>query len=66
MFIVTEYAASMFYFFRSDIFELFDMVLILSKGNMVYYGLAENMVNYFTTLGHPCPQLTNPCDFYGR
>lgn len=49
---------------RSDIFELFDMVLILSKGNMVYNGRAENMVNYFTNLGHPCPSLTNPCDFY--
>ena len=41
------------------------MVLILSKGDMVYYGQADNMVEYFTSLGHPCPQLTNPCDFYG-
>ena len=32
---------------------------------MVYNGRAENMVNYFTALGHPCPPLTNPCDFYG-
>ncbi|KAK3600622.1 hypothetical protein CHS0354_008910 [Potamilus streckersoni] len=49
---------------RSDIFELFDMVLILSRGNVVYFGQAKNMVSYFTAIGHPCPELTNPCDFY--
>ncbi|XP_060558207.1 ATP-binding cassette sub-family G member 8-like isoform X2 [Ruditapes philippinarum] len=49
---------------RSDIFELFDMVLVLSKGEMAYYGQASNMVNYFSNLGHPCPEFTNPCDFY--
>ncbi|XP_052270899.1 ATP-binding cassette sub-family G member 8-like isoform X1 [Dreissena polymorpha] len=49
---------------RSDIFELFDRVLILSKGEMAYFGQASNMVDYFGRLGHPCPEFTNPCDFY--
>ncbi|WAR18263.1 ABCG8-like protein [Mya arenaria] len=49
---------------RSDIFELFDRVLILSKGEMVYCGQAQSMVPYFSDLGYPCPEFTNPCDFY--
>ena len=53
-------------FCRSDIFELFDLVMILSRGNMVYFGKASEMVPYFTSIGHPCPPLTNPCDFYGE
>lgn len=53
-------------FCRSDIFELFDLVMILSRGNMVYFGKASEMVPYFTSMGHPCPPLTNPCDFYGE
>ena len=52
-------------FSRSDIFELFDMIMLLSQGNIVYYGKANQMVEYFTELGYPCPELTNPCDFYG-
>ncbi|KAK3093563.1 hypothetical protein FSP39_017341 [Pinctada imbricata] len=49
---------------RSDIFDLFDLVMILSRGQMVYFGKASNMVQYFTGIGFPCPILTNPCDFY--
>lgn len=49
---------------RSDIFELFDLVMILSRGRMVYFGKATEMVSYFTSIGHPCPSLTNPCDYY--
>ncbi|XP_055956929.1 ATP-binding cassette sub-family G member 8 [Patella vulgata] len=49
---------------RTDIFELFDLVLVLSAGKTVYFGEAKLMVDYFTTLGFPCPELTNPSDFY--
>ncbi|ESO90021.1 hypothetical protein LOTGIDRAFT_176834, partial [Lottia gigantea] len=49
---------------RTDIFELFHMVLVLSRGKTVYFGEAPEMIQYFTDLGFPCPQLTNPSDFY--
>ncbi|XP_064623531.1 ATP-binding cassette sub-family G member 8-like [Lineus longissimus] len=49
---------------RSNIFELFDQVMVLSQGNMVYHGLAKEMEGYFHRLGYPCPELTNPCDFF--
>lgn len=49
---------------RSDIFQLFDLVVLLSSGSAVYCGAARAMVPYFTALGYPCPRYCNPSDFY--
>ncbi|XP_062427891.1 ATP-binding cassette sub-family G member 8, partial [Rhea pennata] len=49
---------------RSDIFQLFDLVLLLTSGVTVYSGTARGMVQYFTELGYPCPKYSNPADFY--
>lgn len=49
---------------RSDIFQLFDLVVLLSSGSAVYCGTARDMVPYFTALGYPCPRYCNPSDFY--
>ncbi|KAM9364979.1 ATP-binding cassette sub-family G member 8 [Pholidichthys leucotaenia] len=49
---------------RSDIFQLFDLVVLLSSGSAVYCGAAREMVPYFTALGYPCPKYCNPSDFY--
>ncbi|XP_026212671.1 ATP-binding cassette sub-family G member 8 isoform X1 [Anabas testudineus] len=49
---------------RSDIFQLFDLVVLLSSGSAVYCGAAREMVPYFTALGYPCPRYCNPSDFY--
>ncbi|XP_072292560.1 ATP-binding cassette sub-family G member 8 [Eucyclogobius newberryi] len=49
---------------RSDIFQLFDQVVLLSSGSAVYCGAARDIVPYFTALGYPCPRYCNPSDFY--
>ncbi|KAK1333110.1 hypothetical protein QTO34_006646 [Cnephaeus nilssonii] len=49
---------------RSDIFRLFDLVLLMASGIPIYLGAAQHMVQYFTALGHPCPRYSNPADFY--
>ncbi|XP_055475013.1 ATP-binding cassette sub-family G member 8 isoform X2 [Psammomys obesus] len=49
---------------RSDIFRLFDLVLLMTSGTPVYLGAAQHMVQYFTSIGHPCPRYSNPADFY--
>ncbi|XP_075451886.1 ATP-binding cassette sub-family G member 8 isoform X2 [Ascaphus truei] len=49
---------------RSDIFRLFDLVLLLSSGATIYSGTARDMVQYFTSIGYPCPKYCNPADFY--
>ncbi|XP_020943229.1 ATP-binding cassette sub-family G member 8 isoform X2 [Sus scrofa] len=49
---------------RSDIFRLFDLVLLMTSGTTIYLGAAQHMVQYFTSAGHPCPRYSNPADFY--
>ncbi|XP_007942608.1 ATP-binding cassette sub-family G member 8 [Orycteropus afer afer] len=49
---------------RSDIFRLFDLVLLMTSGTTIYLGAAQHMVQYFTENGHPCPRYSNPADFY--
>ncbi|KAM6221144.1 ATP-binding cassette sub-family G member 8 [Rhynchocyon petersi] len=49
---------------RSDIFQLFDLVLLMTSGTTIYSGAARDMVQYFTEIGHPCPRYCNPADFY--
>jgi ABC-type multidrug transport system ATPase subunit len=50
---------------RSDIFELFDLVILLSKGDVVYFGHAKRMIEYFGSLKYECPLLANPADYFG-
>ncbi len=51
---------------RSDIFKMFDKIGILSMGEIVYFGKADQMVPYFGSLGFPCPTYANPLDHYGN
>ncbi|KAG0233467.1 hypothetical protein BGW42_007424 [Actinomortierella wolfii] len=47
---------------RSDIYELFDDLLLLSQGNIVYFGTASGASSYFEGLGHECPVGWNVAD----
>lgn len=46
---------------RSNIFHLFDNVLLIDGGKSVYYG--SDPVSYFKNLDLICPQYMNPADF---
>ncbi|KAJ3339984.1 hypothetical protein HDU91_000908 [Kappamyces sp. JEL0680] len=49
---------------RSDIANLFDTIILLSKGQLAYAGQAgTTMLDYFSSLGHHCPENVNPADF---
>ncbi|KNE55746.1 hypothetical protein AMAG_01623 [Allomyces macrogynus ATCC 38327] len=48
---------------RSDIFTMFDQLLLLSKGHMMYSGPALAAGNHFANLGFPCPAGYNIADF---
>lgn len=48
---------------RSNIYQLFDNLLLLSHGEMVYYGSVREACEYFTELGHECPNDYNPADY---
>jgi len=48
---------------RSEIWSLFDRVIILSKGVTLYSGVAEAAVSHFKDLGHKIPRFVNPAEF---
>jgi ABC-type multidrug transport system ATPase subunit len=49
---------------RSSIFGLFDYLLLLSDGRMIFFGPADAALEYFSSLGYSCPSHFNPADFF--
>ncbi|OLY82418.1 ATP-binding cassette sub-family G member 2 [Smittium mucronatum] len=47
----------------SEIFKLFDDVVLLSEGKIIYFGPQEELLGYFSRLGFQSPNNTNPADF---
>ena len=47
----------------SDIFALYDDLMLLLDGRCVFNGAAAESVPYFASIGHPCPNFANPADF---
>ncbi|CEM19507.1 unnamed protein product [Vitrella brassicaformis CCMP3155] len=48
---------------RSSIWSLFDDVLVLSEGQVLFHGPAERALPYFKEQGFPCPAQYNPAEF---
>eukprot|EP00644_Phytophthora_capsici_P016791 jgi/Phyca11/12374/fgenesh1_pm.PHYCAscaffold_111_\ len=48
----------------SELFALFDQLYLLSDGSPVYQGKALESVDYFASIGYPCPPLMNPTDYF--
>ncbi|BAT85244.1 hypothetical protein LR48_Vigan03g213400 [Vigna angularis] len=48
----------------SEIFYLFDDLLLLSSGETVYFGQAKNALKFFADAGFPCPTRRNPSDHF--
>lgn len=48
----------------SEVFHKLDKLLLLSGGQLVYFGKTEHAIDYFAKAGFPCPQYTNPADFF--
>ncbi|CAN0455105.1 unnamed protein product, partial [Discosporangium mesarthrocarpum] len=48
---------------RSNIFSKFDKVLLLDKGQTIYYGRRDTILPYFKHLGWELPPETNPADW---
>ena len=49
---------------QSKIFKLFQKLILLKSGNIVYHGPAENALHYFEGLGYKCPAYENPADYF--
>ena len=48
---------------RSNIVALFDQLVVLAEGKMVYSGEFSKCQGYFTSIGQPCPPGFNIADF---
>ncbi|KAJ3193399.1 hypothetical protein HDU67_005149, partial [Dinochytrium kinnereticum] len=49
---------------RSDLFPLFDRLLLLARGGrVVYEGPGQGLLKHLASKGHTLPPLTNPADF---
>jgi len=48
----------------SDIFYLFDDLMVLAEGKVVYYGTVEGSIGYFGRMGFGCPEYSNPADYF--
>ncbi|KAH0475494.1 MAG: uncharacterized protein KVP18_001386, partial [Porospora cf. gigantea A] len=49
---------------RSQVFNLFDQVLLMSRGRIIFHGPPQTAVDYFTAIGYPCPASFNPADHF--
>ncbi|CAN0012851.1 unnamed protein product, partial [Choristocarpus tenellus] len=51
---------------RSSIYALFDDIMLLSEGQVMYHGPVEEALPHLTSLGYQCPKNFNPADFMVR
>jgi hypothetical protein len=48
---------------RSEIWSLFDNVILLTRGSPAFAGAAKDCLPYFAQLGHVMPPFTNPAEY---
>lgn len=49
---------------RTDILDLFDKIILLSAGKLVWYGNTQDALVHFDKLGFQLPSKTNPSDYF--
>jgi len=46
-----------------ETFELFDEIILLSEGQIVYQGPCDTAIDFFEAMGFRCPERKNVADF---
>ncbi|KAJ2393460.1 hypothetical protein GGI05_002420, partial [Coemansia sp. RSA 2603] len=49
---------------NARIFSIFDKVILLSQGRLVYFGPTSSSIDYFASIGYQCPMHENPADYF--
>ncbi|XP_057705111.1 ATP-binding cassette sub-family G member 5 isoform X1 [Corythoichthys intestinalis] len=49
---------------RSEIFTVFSRIAVMSRGELVFCGQPNEMVDFFSQCGYECPEYCNPFDIY--
>lgn len=45
--------------------QVFSRIAIMSRGELVFCGQPQDMVDFFSQCGYECPDYCNPFDIYG-
>ncbi|KAM3573100.1 hypothetical protein VYU27_004911 [Nannochloropsis oceanica] len=48
---------------RSTVYSMFDDIILLSEGQVIYHGPADGAIDYFGSLGFVCPSHFNPSEW---
>ena len=48
----------------SELYDVFDDVLLLADGHTIYHGATADAPKYFASIGHPVPQRVNPSEHF--
>ncbi|XP_020625255.1 protein white-like [Orbicella faveolata] len=48
----------------SEVYAMFDSILLLAEGRTAYMGSRSDAIQYFDSLGYPCPDNFNPADHF--
>jgi ABC-type multidrug transport system ATPase subunit len=48
----------------SELFAVFDDLLLLAKGHVIYHGPTQDAPAHFASVGYPVPPRTNPAEYY--
>ena len=46
-----------------ETYELFDDVILMSEGQIIYQGPRDEVLDFFSSLGFSCPERNNVADF---
>lgn len=47
-----------------NMFSMFNRLIVMTEGEIVYQGYAENSLEHFSSLGYSCPPEINPADHF--
>jgi len=43
---------------------MFDNLLLIARGKIIFFNKAARAVDYFASIGYACPETSNPCDYF--
>lgn len=49
---------------NTETFDEFDQLLLIARGKVIYHNDSIHATKYFTSIGFPCPNDSNPADYF--
>ena len=49
---------------NTDVYDMFDKLMLIAQGKIIYFNEASSAVEYFGSIGREVPELTNPADYF--